>query len=172
MEFLVILILLAIALPTAYAAIIGAPLAITDKKLIAEIVKTADLKNGEVFYELGTGTGRVIAAFSQNQNLKCVGFELSPLYYFITLLNLKSNGAKNCELYMRNFFNADLSEANAIFFFLMPKTLEKLKNKFLKDLEPGTKIISYAFEISGWTPYKIIEMQNKPKVYFYEIGKA
>lgn len=169
MELLIILILLAIALPTAYAAVIGAPLAATNKKLLEEIIKTADLKDGDVFYELGTGTGRVISAYAENEKIKCVGFELSPLYWLITFLNLKLKNRKNCEIYCKNFFNADLSEADAIFCFLMPKTMQKIKEKFLSELKPGTKIISYAFKIKGWESYAIIKKQGRLPVYFYKI---
>ena len=169
MDFLIIFVLLVIALPTAYAAVIGAPLAPTNKELLGEIIKTADLKNGDVFYELGTGTGRVITAFAENEKIKCIGFELSPLYYFITLFNLKIKNRKNYKLYCRNFFNADLSEANAIFCFLMPKAMRRIKEKFLKELKPETKIVSYAFKIKDWEPYAAIKKQGKLPVYFYKI---
>ncbi len=172
MELIFILILLILALPTAYAAIIGAPIALTSKSQIEEIIKTADLKDGETFYELGTGTGRVMASIAkvtENKNIKVVGFELSPIFYLITLLNLKLRGIKNYKLHYKNFFNADLKEANIIFFFLMPKPMEKLKEKFIKELKPGTKVISYAFEIKNWSPYVVIKENKKLPIYFYQI---
>ena len=129
MEFIIILILLILMIPTAYAAIIGAPIALTNKSLIDKIIEIADIKDGDIFYELGTGTGRIITAFAKNKNIKAIGFELSPIFYLITLLNLKLHGVKNYELHYRNFFNADLKEANIIFCFLMPKTMEKLKRQ-------------------------------------------
>ncbi|MFA5098760.1 MAG: hypothetical protein WC461_00885 [Candidatus Paceibacterota bacterium] len=172
MDLLIILILLAIVLPTAYAAVIGAPLAGTNKETVEEIVKTADLKTGDVFYELGTGTGRIITAFSENEKIKCVGFELSPLYWFITFLNLKLKNRKNYKLYCKNFFKADLGEANAVFFFLMPRVMERVKEKFLSGLKPKTKIISYAFEIKGWEPYAVIKKPGKLSVYFYFTPEA
>ncbi len=168
MGLLITLILLVIILPTTYAAVIGAPLAPTNKGLIKKIIETAGLKDGDVFYELGTGTGRIIAAFAENEKIKAVGFELSPLYWLVTLLNLKFKNRKNYKLYWKNFFNADLTGASAIFFFLMPKTIEKLKGEFSK-LKPGTKIISYAFEINGRMPYAAIKEKGKPAVYFYRI---
>ena len=51
----------------------------------------------------------------------------------------------------------------------MSKTMEKLKDKLLKELKSGTKIISYTFEIKGWMPYAIIEENKKLPVYFYKI---
>ncbi|MEK7635724.1 MAG: methyltransferase domain-containing protein [Patescibacteria group bacterium] len=169
MELLIIIILLILLLPTAYVSVIGAPIALTDKLVIDKIIKIADVKDGETFYELGTGTGRIITAFAKNKNIKIVGFELSPIFYLITLLNLKLRGVKNYELHYKNFFTADLKEANIVFCFLIPKTMEKLKDKFSKELKSGSKIISYAFEIEGWMPYAKIEENKKLPIYFYKI---
>lgn len=156
-------------MPTAYAAAIGAPPAFTDKSLIEEIIKISGLKEGETFYELGTGTGRVITAASKRKNVKVIGFELSPPLYFITLFKLKLNRQKNHKMFFKNFFNADFKKADVIFCFLMPKTLEKLKKKFLNELKPGTRIVSYVFKIENWKPYFILKKENKAAVYFYRI---
>lgn len=75
---------------------------------------------------------------------------------------------KNYKLYYKNFFNADLKEADVIFCFLMSKTMEKLKDKFLNELKSETKIISYAFEIKDWMPYAIIRKNGKLPIYFYK----
>ena len=47
--------------------------------------------------------------------------------------------------------------------------MEKLKNKFLKELKSEARIISYAFEIRDWTPYMIIKEKRKLPIYFYKI---
>lgn len=168
MEFLILSILLILLLPTAYAAIIGAPIVLTKKSLIAEIIKNSNFKNGETFYELGTGTGKIMAAVAQ-KGIKTVGFELSPIFYLITLLNLKLRGAKNYELYRKNFFKEDLSGADVLFCFLTPKAMDKLKSKFLEELKPGAKIISYVFKIKDWSPYAVIKENGKAPLYFYQI---
>ena len=103
MELLIILILLVLLFPTVYASIIGAPITLTSNSQIEEIIKIADIKDGDIFYELGTGTGRIITAFAKNKNIKVVGFELSPIFYLITLLNLKLHGIKNYRLYYKIF---------------------------------------------------------------------
>ncbi len=82
MDFLIFLILFIIILPTIYAALIGVPPAFTDNSLIQDIIKNSKLKKDEVFYELGTGTGRMITAVSKRQNIKVVGFELSPSLFY------------------------------------------------------------------------------------------
>lgn len=167
--FILLLILLILMIPTAYAATIGAPIAVTSKNGIRKIAEKLKLKPGDNFYELGAGTGRVMIGIAKASNAKVIGFELSPIFYWITLINLKINKVKNYKLYFKNFFTVDLNEADAVFCFLMPKTLEKIKKKFQTELKPGTRIISYAFAINGWAPFAVIKEDRELPIYFYEI---
>ncbi len=152
---------------TAYAAIIGAPLAITSKKQLAAIMAAADLKDGEVFYELGCGTGRVLAAAAQQAKIKAVGFELSPFFYLLAWLNLTFGGRRGWRLRWQDFFKADLSEADVVFCYLMPKALRKLKLKFDRELKPGARVITYAFRLHGWEIRKTLREPGLLPVYFY-----
>lgn len=169
MELLIGAILLALLIPTAYASVIGAPIALTDRVLIEKMVQKTALKPGQLFYELGTGTGRVISAFSKNPDITAVGFELSPIFYFWTLLNILTR--RNATLRLENFFKADLGAADAIFFFLMPKTIKKLKQKLEKELKPGAVVISYIFPVAGWEPSEIIKEKSRGAVYFYAVDR-
>jgi len=167
LELAVAIVLFILAIPTAYAAVIGAPLVLTSKSRVREIIDKAEIKEGDKFYELGTGTGRVMVAVAKYSGAKVIGIELSPLFYLITILNLKINRVKKYELFLENFFKSDLRGADIIFCFLIPRTMVKLKEKFSKELEPGAKVISFAFPIEGWVPYEIIRGGKKPSVYFY-----
>lgn len=160
---------LILLIPTAYAAVIGAPIAITSKSRIKEIIEKSSIAKGGKFYELGTGNGRVISAVGKLPGVEVFGFELSPIFYAISYLNLLFSGVENFWLKMSNFFNADLSDADYVFFFLMPAAVEKLKDKLEKELKPGAIVISFVFEIKGWDPYEVIEGDKKPPVYFYTI---
>ncbi len=167
MPFFFVVLTIAVIL-TAYAALRGAPLAITSKVRINEIIRSVDPKPNEFFYELGTGTGRVISAFARSGKIKCVGFELSPFFYIISVCNLVVSGGKSWRMRFTDFYRKDLSEADILFFFLMPNTIEKLKSKLIKEAKKGARIVSFAFPIAGWKPYKIVKGGGKPAVYFYE----
>ena len=64
----------------------------------------------------------------------------------------------------------NLKEADVIFCFLMPETMEKLKIKLEKELKPGVRVISFAFEIKGWTPQTVIKEKQKLTAYIYLKG--
>lgn len=74
-----------------------------------------------------------------------------------------SNGVK---IKYKNFYVQDLSEADAIFCYLTPWGLKKLKPKLEKELRPGAKIVSYAYTIDGWQP-DLRDRSSKKKVPIY-----
>lgn len=166
---ILLLVILILLIPTIYASLIGAPIALTSRSRIKEIIRIADIKPSDKFYELGTGSGRVMVSVAKHSEADVVGFELSPIFYCISLLNLKINGIKKYKLFLKDLFTADLGKADIVFCFLMPKAMEKLRQKFEKELKSGTRIISYAFEIKDWTPYTMIKGNQKLPVYFYKI---
>ena len=161
---ILIILFLLLLIPTAVAGVIGAPLAITSKKQLKEIIEKMEIKKGDRFYELGSGTGRVMK--QAGKTTKVIGFELSPIYYLISFLNLKLNKIK-FKLYLKDFFRASLKEADIVFFFLMPTPIERLKIKLEKELKKETKVISFCFPVKGWTPYLIIKKEKQLPVYFY-----
>lgn len=164
-------ILLLLAGPAAYAGVIGAPTALADKEQVKKALQRACVGKNDVFYELGTGSGRIMLAAAQ-RGARVVGFELSPIFYLTTIINLRRRGINDYQLYCKNFFNAPIGNASVVYCFLMPQAMTKLKEKFARELRPGTKVISYAFEIPGWTPSASVASKNKQPVYIYTISST
>jgi len=142
------------------------PFAPTPKKTINLALKEAEVKAGQVVYDLGCGDGRVLLA-AEKFGAKTVGFELSLSNYLKTKFKIWLTGSKS-KIYRKNFLKQNLSDADIIFCFLVGKVMPKVKEKLKNNLKPGTKIISYAFAFPSWQPYKILE--TKPsKTYFYKL---
>ncbi len=134
------------------------------KRDIKRVLRLANLKPGQVFYELGCGDGRLIRSIPDN--ITAIGLEINPLLYLYSKLR-----SRNKIIKLKNLYKEDLSTADVIFVFGMPeKIAKKLKAKLIKELKPGTKIISYAFEFKDWQPVT----QDKPNkkevsIYLYKI---
>lgn len=142
------------------------PWAPTPKKTIDLILEEADIKPGQIVYDLGCGDGRVLLR-AEKLGAKTTGFELSLWLYLKAKFKIWLSGSKT-KIIRKNFLNQNLSEADIIFCFLVSKVMPKVKVKLQKDLKPDTKVISYAFTFPDWQPYKILD--TKPsKTYFYEI---
>ncbi|XOU94598.1 MAG: class I SAM-dependent methyltransferase [Candidatus Kerfeldbacteria bacterium] len=140
-----------------YASFSAAPWLPVFKKDIKRIIRLANLKPGEVIYDLGSGDGRVLIGLANNSEAsRVIGYEISFLFYVISYLRILFLGLSNkAEIIFGDFLRRDLSNADVIFFFLTPMAMKKLKPKFEKELKKGTRIISYSFSIPGWEKLKV-----------------
>ncbi len=170
--FSVITILFILIASAAYAGFRAAPWVPTWGKDFDRVVRLADLKSGEIVYELGAGEGRLLLQFAHTPAAEITGFEISLVPYAIAWLRVRRLRPR-VSVRFKDFFKIDFSQANVIFCFLTPPAMRKLQLKFAAECKPGTRIISYAFSIPGWTP----DVMDKPKpnamaIYRYIIGRA
>jgi hypothetical protein len=62
----------------------------------------------------------------------------------------------------------DLKEADAVFVFLMPRIMPKLREKMERELKPGARVVCYSWPIPGWQPRAVDDAPGRPKIYLYE----
>ena len=64
----------------------------------------------------------------------------------------------------QDLFKTDMSQASVITMYLLPDTVNLLKDKFLAELKPGTRIVSHDYPLTGWIPEKYVQMDLEEKV--------
>lgn len=133
----------------------GAPFVPMEPKVVEGVMKLVEVKKDEIFYDLGSGDGRLVIAAAL-RGAKAYGIEIDFLrvWYsrvWIYLLRL----SKNAKIIQKNIFDVDLSNADVVCLYLLPETNEKIQNKLKKELKKGTPVVSVAFTFSGWQPEKI-----------------
>lgn len=146
--------------------IFGSPFVSANILVMKKAIEKADLKKGDLFFELGCGLGYSLIE-TQKYGVKAVGLEISPLFYLIS--RIKTFGFKNIQIKMKNIFTSDLSDADCIYCYLLPELLEKLVPKFKKELKFGTKIISIGFPIKGFKLWEKFLIDNQ-KVFIYKLS--
>lgn len=126
-----------------------APWAPTRRRDIARVVRYAALARGECFVELGCGDGRVLAALAAAApDARVIGVERSLV--LVGIARLATAGTRNVQVVWGDLFSYDLSPADVVYCFGMPRALTgAVREKFLRELKPGARIISYAFAIPG-----------------------
>lgn len=146
----------------------GAPFVPTDPVFVERVMELATLKPGDVFYDLGSGDGRLVIAAALRGAI-AYGIEIDFLRYWysrswIKLLRLD----QTAKIIRENFFDINLSHADVVCLFLLQETNEKLEKKLEKELKPGTRVVSIAFRFPHWQPVKIdpIETAYGP-IYLY-----
>lgn len=130
----------------------GAPYVPSSRRRVKKMIELADLKPGENVVDLGSGDGKILIEVAR-RGCYAIGLEINPFLVWYSRWRTKSLGLSDrVKVFRKNFYTYPLHEADAIFVYLWPETVNKLVPKFLRELKPGTRVVSNAFTISGWTP--------------------
>ncbi len=136
------------------------------KQLLAMLPK--DIK-GEVA-ELGSAWGTLACALARKlPHCKIKAYEISPIPYLFSIGLAALCRYPNLEIQRKDFFHISLHETSLVVCYLYPLAMERLKEKFQKELKPGTYIISHTFAIPGWKELSCVhvnDMYNTP-IYLY-----
>lgn len=139
---------------------------------LSRIFKIINLKENEIFYDLGCGDGRMVFYAAKNYGAKSIGLEIGlPMFFFCRIKQWFIKD-KNVVFKYRNLFKEDLSDVDAVYIYGLPDTINcKLKNKFEKELKAGARVISYAFSIKDWIPERVDKPEEKDaSIYLYKIS--
>ena len=148
----------------------GVPFVPTRNKSLDQIFDFIEFNQKDVFYDLGSGDGRLPFYIAKKYNIKAVGVELNPLLHVFCLFKKWLTKSEKVQFYRRNFFNLDLKEATIIYLFLFPEVVEKLYPKFINECRHGTIVVSHGFKIKKLESKKVAELPNKPfATYFYRL---
>ena len=148
-----------------YTRRFGAPWVPTPYKITRRMLVLADVKPGDILYDLGSGDGRVIIEAARSFGAKAVGIEIDPLRFLWTKAKIFFLGLSGkVDVLFGNFFKIDIGDADIVAIYLLPETNIKLINKFTKELKPGTRIVSNTFTLPG---LKIINQDERLKIYVY-----
>lgn len=163
-----------ILVPTIIAMVTGAPWIPTPMARVKRMLELAKLKPGDRIYDLGCGDGRMVHLAAKDYSADAVGLELSPLVYLwgrIRNFFLRSRS----KILLRDFRRIDYSNAKVLVFYLLPDILKTMRPVFEEQLQPGARVISYAFEIEGWEPVYIepkIKSLNHARILVYEVPNS
>jgi predicted RNA methylase len=136
----------------------------TSKKVARKMCELANVKKGDVIYDLGSGEGTALLVGCKEFGAKGLGVEIDPTRYIYSKIIVKLNGLSNViRLRRGNLFSQNVSEASVIFVYLVPKTLDRLLPKFKKELKKGTRIVSYRYEMK--LPVKKYDKENQIRLY-------
>lgn len=125
----------------------------TTEEAVKAMLKLADVKNSDIVYDLGCGDGRIVIAAAKEYGARGVGIDINPERIQEAEANAKKAGVANQVRFLENdLFKADIHEATVVTLFLLESINLKLRPKLLKDMKPGTRIVSNTFGMGDWKP--------------------
>jgi predicted RNA methylase len=140
----------------------------TSPKIARIQCKLAKVTKGDVVYDLGSGEGTALIIAAKEFGASGVGVEIDPFRVFTSKLSVAAAKLSDrIKIHRKNFFEVDVSDATVVIMYLIPKTLARLRPKLLKELKPGTRIVTFVYRID----LTLIAKDEKNEVYVYEIPK-
>jgi hypothetical protein len=130
----------------------GAPYLPTKSLQTTLAIDLLNLKPGQILVELGSGDGRVLKAAAKHR-IKAKGYEINLLLVIISMfVCLKER--RYVEVQWSNFWRANITEADAIYVFLLDRYMSKLDKKITQEITKPIKVVSFAFAFPDRKPIK------------------
>jgi len=156
-----------------------APYVASPVPVVRQMLLLAELKPGELVYDLGCGDGRVAIMAAQEFGAKAVGIELRGDLVKQALDKVFELGLEGrVKILQSDLFKVNVSPADVVFLYLTTSANEKVKPKLESELKRGTRVVSHDYEVLGWKPFKINSFCENPKLgypshtlYVYKIQK-
>jgi len=123
----------------------------TTDEAVEAMLKLADVKSSDVVYDLGCGDGRIVIAAARQREARGGGIDIDPARVSESRINARKAGVEKLVRFEENdIFEADIHQATVVTLFLLPELNLKLLPKLLRDLKPGTRIVSNSFDMGDW----------------------
>ena len=143
----------------------------TPHEVVDDMLRLANVRKGDILYDLGSGDGRIAIAAAKKFGIKAVGIDIDPERIREATENAKRAGVANLvEFRQEDLFKADFKEATVVTLYLLPDLNVKLRPRLWEELKPGTRIVSHQFDMGTWKPEKKLE-SNGRTVYFWTVPK-
>jgi predicted RNA methylase len=118
------------------------------------MLNLAELKAGEVFFDLGCGDGRTVIMAVKDFGARAVGVELREDLVKKALGTIYEQSLQNrITIVNGDMFNVDLTSADVVFLYLTTSANEKIKPKLESELKRNVRVVSHDYEIVGWKPF-------------------
>jgi tRNA A58 N-methylase Trm61 len=142
-----------------------APFVPSPVQVIQYMLKMADLRAGEVLFDLGAGDGRTVIMAAKSFGARAVGVELREDLAKKALSTIHENDlGDRVTIVNGDMFSVNLTSADVVFLYLTTSANEKIRPKLEHDLRKGVRVVSHDYEIVGWEPVKVENYCENPKL--------
>src|SRR3990170_4346969 len=150
---ILMLITVAACTPAAAQFAYDVPYVPTPPVVVEEMLRLAAVGPGGFVMDLGSGDGRILIAAAKKFGARGVGVDLDPERIEESVYGAQLAGVSDRVAFERqDLFKFDISRASVVTMYLLPSVNLKLRLRLLKELKPGTRIVSHDFDLQDWQP--------------------
>jgi SAM-dependent methyltransferase len=151
-----------------------APYVLSPQPIVDKMLELANIRPGEMVYDLGCGDGRILITAAKRYKAHGVGIEISPKLVDMTTSLVKRLGLQDqVEIRLGNILEVKFADADVVTLYLETNSNEMLRPTMEKQLRPGTRVVSHDFEVRGWKSAKVEKIHafnRNHTIYLYEIA--
>jgi outer membrane protein assembly factor BamB/precorrin-6B methylase 2 len=146
----------------------------TPQDVVERMLELAGVKRKDVVYDLGCGDGRIVVTAARKYGCKAVGCDIDPECIKMAVTNVRRHDVGGLvTVEQKDLFTLDLSRADVITLYLLPRTSRRLLPQLGK-LKAGARIVSHAFEIPGLEPERVVTCTSREdglphKIYLWTV---
>ena len=143
----------------------------TPHAVVRRMLEMAEVKQGELLYDLGSGDGRIVIAAAGEFNVKSLGFEIDRNLVHMSQKAIRSKRlGRLARVEAKDLMTADFSQPDVITCYLTPEGLEKVTPKLEAEMKSGSRLVAYKFPIPGWEPVQTETLKDDdPEVPLHEV---
>ena len=134
------------------------------QSVVADMLKLANVTSNDFVIDLGSGDGRIVLTAAKVFGARGFGVEIKDeLVAMANEAAVKEGVADRVKFVKQDLFKTDISQATVLTMYLLPDTVNLLRDKLLKELRPGTRILSHDYPLTGWIPetYRHMDLAEK-----------
>lgn len=138
-----------------------APYVATPEDVVERMLDLAEVKEGDVVYDLGCGDGRIPIAAAR-RGARGVGIDFDPQRIAESNANARAAGVtERVEFRVQDAMTVDVSPATVVTLYLLSSSNAKLRPMLTKQLKPGARVVSHAFSMGSiWPADKVDTFTN------------
>lgn len=137
------------------------------ENIVEAMLRLADVVPGEVVMDVGSGDGRIVILAAELFGARGIGIEIDKKWVDRSREAIAAKGLEDSvKILHANALDVDLSVADVVTTYLTAKGLETLRPHLERTLRPGTRVVCHRAEIPGWTPERVMKIDNR-EIYLY-----
>ncbi len=130
-----------------------APFVPTPNDVVDRMLKLAGVTEDDIVYDLGCGDGRIVIAAARNFGARGVGVDIDPQRIAEANANAELAGVQHLvEFIEQDAMEVDVSDATVVTLYLLSSSNARLRPILTRQLRPGARIVSHAFNMGTWEP--------------------
>jgi SAM-dependent methyltransferase len=128
----------------------------TPEDVGAAMLQLAGVTARDVVFDLGSGDGRVVIAAAREFGARGVGVDIDA--ELVTTSRAAARGAGVAErttFLQQDLFVTDVRTASVVTLYLRDDVNLRLRPKLLRELQPGSRVVSHDFDMGDWPPDRV-----------------